>query len=32
MLKGSGGNILVSIGQDGVFMVDDQFAPPNCKN
>jgi glyoxylase-like metal-dependent hydrolase (beta-lactamase superfamily II) len=27
MLKGSGGNIIVSIGQDGVFMVDDQFAP-----
>jgi hypothetical protein len=32
MLEGSGGNILVSIGEDGVFMVDDQFAPPNCKN
>src|ERR671910_3481098 len=27
MLEGSGGNIIVSIGQDGVFMVDDQFAP-----
>lgn len=27
LLKGSGGNILVSVGQDGVFMVDDQFAP-----
>ena len=27
MLKGSGGNIVVSVGQDGVFMVDDQFAP-----
>ena len=27
MLKGSGGNIIVSAGQDGVFMVDDQFAP-----
>jgi cyclase len=27
MLKGSGGNIIVSVGQDGVFMVDDQFAP-----
>ena len=27
MLKGSGGNIIVSIGQNGVFMVDDQFAP-----
>ena len=31
MLKGSGGNILVSIGQDGVFMVDDQFAPLTVK-
>ena len=27
MLKGSGGNIVVSVGQDGVFLVDDQFAP-----
>ena len=27
MLRGSGGNIIVSAGQDGVFMVDDQFAP-----
>ncbi len=27
MLKGSGGNIIVSAGQEGVFMVDDQFAP-----
>ena len=27
MLQGSGGNIIVSVGQDGVFMVDDQFAP-----
>lgn len=27
MLKGSGGNIIVSVGQDGVFMADDQFAP-----
>src|SRR5215210_816126 len=27
MIKGSGGNIIVSVGQDGVFMVDDQFAP-----
>ena len=26
-LEGSGGNIGVSIGDDGVFMVDDQFAP-----
>jgi cyclase len=27
MLQGSGGNIAVSIGDDGVLMVDDQFAP-----
>ncbi|MFQ5606008.1 MAG: MBL fold metallo-hydrolase [bacterium] len=27
MLKGSGGNIGVSVGKDGVLMVDDQFAP-----
>ncbi|MDF2738123.1 MAG: Beta-lactamase domain protein [Nitrososphaeraceae archaeon] len=27
MLEGSGGNIIVSVGEDGVFMVDDQFAP-----
>ena len=27
MLVGAGGNIGVSIGEDGVFMVDDQFAP-----
>lgn len=27
MLKGAGGNIGVSIGEDGVFLVDDQFAP-----
>jgi cyclase len=27
MLEGSGGNIIVSVGQDGVFMADDQFAP-----
>ncbi len=26
MLKGAGGNIGVSIGDDGVFMIDDQFA------
>lgn len=26
-LEGSGGNIGVSIGDDGIFMVDDQFAP-----
>jgi glyoxylase-like metal-dependent hydrolase (beta-lactamase superfamily II) len=27
MLMGEGGNILVSSGTDGVFMIDDQFAP-----
>ncbi len=27
MLEGSGGNIAVSVGEDGVFLVDDQFAP-----
>jgi glyoxylase-like metal-dependent hydrolase (beta-lactamase superfamily II) len=27
MLEGSGGNIGVSIGEDGVFLIDDQFAP-----
>lgn len=27
MLKGAGGNIGVLVGEDGVFMVDDQFAP-----
>ncbi len=27
MLEGSGGNIGVSIGEDGIVMVDDQFAP-----
>jgi glyoxylase-like metal-dependent hydrolase (beta-lactamase superfamily II) len=27
MLKGSGGSIIFSVGQDSVFMVDDQFAP-----
>src|SRR5687767_9409986 len=27
MLEGSGGNIGVSVGPDGVLMVDDQFAP-----
>jgi len=27
MLMGSGGNIGVSVGNDGVFMIDDQFAP-----
>ncbi len=27
MLTGRGGNIAISIGDDGVFMIDDQFAP-----
>src|SRR5688572_8601817 len=27
MLEGQGGNIGVSVGNDGVFLVDDQFAP-----
>lgn len=27
MLEGRGGNIGVSVGEDGVFMIDDQFAP-----
>ncbi len=27
MLTGKGGNIGVSVGEDGVFMIDDQFAP-----
>nr|WP_321234375.1 MBL fold metallo-hydrolase [uncultured Psychroserpens sp.] len=27
MLKGAGGNIGVSVGDDGVFVIDDQFAP-----
>lgn len=27
MLKGAGGNIGVSIGNDGIFIIDDQFAP-----
>jgi len=27
MLKGQGGNIGISIGVDGVFMIDDQYAP-----
>jgi glyoxylase-like metal-dependent hydrolase (beta-lactamase superfamily II) len=31
MLEGSGGNVIVSVGQDGVFMVDDQFAPLTVK-
>ncbi len=31
MLTGRGGNIGVSIGDDGVFMIDDQFAPLSAK-
>jgi glyoxylase-like metal-dependent hydrolase (beta-lactamase superfamily II) len=27
MLEGAGGNIGVSVGEDGIFLVDDQFAP-----
>lgn len=27
MLQGSGGNIVISMGEDGVLMIDDQFAP-----
>lgn len=31
MLKGQGGNIGVLVGKDGVFMIDDQFAPLSAK-
>jgi glyoxylase-like metal-dependent hydrolase (beta-lactamase superfamily II) len=31
MLMGQGGNIGVSAGEDGVFMIDDQFAPLSAK-
>jgi glyoxylase-like metal-dependent hydrolase (beta-lactamase superfamily II) len=31
MMTGSGGNIAVSIGPDGTFLIDDQFAPLNKK-
>ncbi len=31
MLAGQGGNIGVSAGEDGVFMIDDQFAPLSAK-
>ncbi len=27
MLKGAGGNLGVCVGEDGVFLIDDQFAP-----
>jgi glyoxylase-like metal-dependent hydrolase (beta-lactamase superfamily II) len=29
MLQGAGGNIGISVGEDGVFMIDDQYAPAN---
>lgn len=31
MLEGAGGNIGISIGEDGVFIIDDQFAPLSDK-
>lgn len=31
MLVGAGGNIGISVGDDGVFMIDDQFAPLSKK-
>jgi len=31
MLQGAGGNIGICVGDDGVFMIDDQFAPLNEK-
>jgi len=31
MLQGAGGNIGVSVGEDGVFVIDDQFAPLSKK-
>ncbi len=31
MLTGQGGNIGISVGDDGVFMIDDQFAPLSSK-
>jgi len=31
MLMGQGGNIGLSVGKDGVFMIDDQFAPLSAK-
>jgi cyclase len=27
MMEGAGGNLAVSVGEDGVFLIDDQFAP-----
>ena len=36
MLQGAGGNIGISVGDEGVFMIDDQFAPLSekihCRN
>lgn len=31
MLKGAGGNLAVCVGEDGVFLVDDQYAPLSDK-
>ena len=31
MLRGKGGNIAVSVGADGVIMIDDQFAPASAE-
>ncbi len=31
MLQGSGGNIVIQMGDDGVLMIDDQFAPLSAK-
>jgi len=31
MLQGAGGNIGLSVGEDGAFLIDDQFAPLNEK-
>ena len=31
MMEGAGGNLAVSIGEDGVFLIDDQFAPLSGK-
>jgi cyclase len=31
MMEGAGGNLAVSVGEDGVFLIDDQFAPLSGK-
>ena len=31
MLEGAGGNIGLSVGPDGAFLIDDQFAPLRCR-